>query len=212
MQTSTSTRDALLEAAAELFAEHGFEGASIRRISEKAGANVAAIHYHFGSKEKLYAAAVVAHCKRESHAPLTRFLDRGDASASLDDVREVLRLCARSFLEELAADPGMAIHRRLLLRTLFESHRGPLEDELDHEFRADVEDWMRLARMARPDLTERDAMLWAYAYMGQVTLYFLARDHILRQLGVTTLDDAVIEEASTFIADAMTSALVRRAT
>jgi len=47
-------RERLLDAAEELFAEHGFNGTSIRDITAKANGNVAAVNYHFGSKEKLY--------------------------------------------------------------------------------------------------------------------------------------------------------------
>jgi len=50
------TRQRLLEAAGEVFAEHGFRDATIRDICEKAKANIAAVHYHFGDKEELYAA------------------------------------------------------------------------------------------------------------------------------------------------------------
>jgi AcrR family transcriptional regulator len=50
------TRQRLLDAAGEVFAEHGFRDATIREICQKAEANVAAVHYHFGVKEELYAA------------------------------------------------------------------------------------------------------------------------------------------------------------
>jgi TetR/AcrR family transcriptional regulator, regulator of cefoperazone and chloramphenicol sensitivity len=50
------TRQRLLEAAGAVFAEHGFRDATIREICEKAQANIAAVHYHFGDKEELYAA------------------------------------------------------------------------------------------------------------------------------------------------------------
>lgn len=48
------TRARILEAAERLFAERGFDAASVRDITGEAGCNVAAVNYHFGSKENLY--------------------------------------------------------------------------------------------------------------------------------------------------------------
>ena len=48
------TRDRVLRAATELFAERGFHGTKVRDIAARAGANVAAGNYHFGSKRDLY--------------------------------------------------------------------------------------------------------------------------------------------------------------
>lgn len=53
-----STSDRLLSAAIESFAEHGYAGTSIRTVTERAGANVAAVNYHYGDKAGLYRAAV----------------------------------------------------------------------------------------------------------------------------------------------------------
>ena len=47
------TKQRLIEAAGELFAEKGFHATSVREICSKAQANVAAVHYHFGDKEML---------------------------------------------------------------------------------------------------------------------------------------------------------------
>lgn len=64
-------RSAILEAAIELFAEHGFEGASARAITAHAGANVAAIKYYFGDKIGLYHAALeAAHAQMLAEAAL----------------------------------------------------------------------------------------------------------------------------------------------
>ncbi len=48
------TKQHLLDAAQKLFAEHGFRRTSVRDIAKEAGSNVAAVNYHFGSKENLY--------------------------------------------------------------------------------------------------------------------------------------------------------------
>src|SRR5512140_1906730 len=47
------TRTRILDAAEELFMQHGFEGTSMRLLTGKAGVNLAAVNYHFGSKHAL---------------------------------------------------------------------------------------------------------------------------------------------------------------
>lgn len=54
MDKNETTKDRLLSAACEIFAEKGFRGATVAEICEKADANIAAINYHFGDKESLY--------------------------------------------------------------------------------------------------------------------------------------------------------------
>ena len=61
-----STRERLIEAAGRLFAENGFEGSTIRGICEDAGANVAAVNYHFRGKEGLYAEVVADVIRRRT--------------------------------------------------------------------------------------------------------------------------------------------------
>ena len=48
-----STKDRILGAAEELFAQHGFAGTSLREVTSRADVNIAAVNYHFGSKDNL---------------------------------------------------------------------------------------------------------------------------------------------------------------
>lgn len=52
------TRGEILDAARTEFGEHGFEGATVRRIAGRAGVDAALVHHYFGSKEKLFLAAL----------------------------------------------------------------------------------------------------------------------------------------------------------
>jgi AcrR family transcriptional regulator len=52
-QLTVSTRDRILDTAERLFAEQGFHVATLRQITQEAGVNLAAVNYHFGSKQAL---------------------------------------------------------------------------------------------------------------------------------------------------------------
>ncbi len=52
------TKTRILDAAESLFMEHGFDATSLRQLTASAGVNLAAVHYHFGSKEELLEAVL----------------------------------------------------------------------------------------------------------------------------------------------------------
>jgi AcrR family transcriptional regulator len=54
----TDTRERILDAAERLFAAHGFAGTSLRAVTREAEVNLAAVHYHFGTKEDLLRAVL----------------------------------------------------------------------------------------------------------------------------------------------------------
>jgi len=67
-----ATPERLFEAAIAEFARHGYQGATVRGICQRAGANVAAVNYHFGGKEQLYARVLehIFRTPREARATL----------------------------------------------------------------------------------------------------------------------------------------------
>ena len=76
------TREKVLSAALDEFAEHGFAGARVDRIAERAGVNKAMIYYHFSSKEGLHS-AVLEHLVSSMAEQLRKSADSAD---SLEDM------------------------------------------------------------------------------------------------------------------------------
>jgi AcrR family transcriptional regulator len=105
----------LIEAAGEVFAEQGFRAATVREICARAGANVAAVNYHFGDKERLYAEALkYAHACAILKYPPGLGLPAGAPAA------ERLRAFVMSFLSRIL-DPGRpAWHAKIMSRELAE--------------------------------------------------------------------------------------------
>ena len=56
--TSADTKTRILDAAEHLFMEHGFEATSLRQLTTAASVNLAAVNYHFGSKDELFQAVL----------------------------------------------------------------------------------------------------------------------------------------------------------
>ncbi|MCV7084239.1 helix-turn-helix transcriptional regulator, partial [Mycolicibacter hiberniae] len=92
--TNDSTDQRLLSAAERLFAERGVDAVSLRAIMAAAGTNVAAVHYHFGSKERLI------------EALLDRYLDqiekRRFALLDIAETAGTLRTIAEAIVTPLA--------------------------------------------------------------------------------------------------------------
>lgn len=89
------TKETILKKARKLFAKHGFEGASIRSICEKATCNVSAISYHFGSKEELY-----RECLKEDGAQIVNLVQSVLTSPENEaDLKVKLKLFMNKFFE-----------------------------------------------------------------------------------------------------------------
>lgn len=110
-----ATRDALLAAAGRVFAEHGFAAATVRAICAAAGANVAAVNYHFGSKDRLYLEVLRAGFQRARRRYPEDFGLNPDATAA-----ERLHAFVRSLLFRLFDPSPDACHWPLLAREMIE--------------------------------------------------------------------------------------------
>ena len=186
--TMPETRQRLLEAAGEVFAERGFRMATVRDICQRAKANLAAVNYHFGDKERLYAAVLqyTFHCAE--HYPLDLGLG-GEAS-----VEERLRAFIRSHLFSFLAEGRPAWHRKLIAREMAEPTRA-LATEVDQMIRPEAELLMAIVR----DVLGHDAhpqRVWqcASSIIGQCLFYHHARPVILRLDPAQTFTPEAIEQ------------------
>lgn len=110
---TTVTREKLLDAAGEVFADRGFRGATIEAISRRAKTNIAAVNYHFGDKEGLYR-AVIDYAHGLAIAVLAAEPAPGTPAAGK------LAAHVAATLRHLLHDGGPAWHGRLMAREMFE--------------------------------------------------------------------------------------------
>jgi AcrR family transcriptional regulator len=94
------TRQRLLDATLDLLAERGESGASLRAITEGAGANVAAVSYHFGSKEALVRAAI-----EQSMDRLLQDQVEGLRALKKPTIDEIAQAWCRPVIRAVAASP-----------------------------------------------------------------------------------------------------------
>jgi AcrR family transcriptional regulator len=109
--TEENTRAKILNAAGEVFAEQGFEGATVRAITERAGVNVAAVNYHFRDKAELYTRVVLDACS-------VRAAFREAIADGTDSPEARLRSLIRRFLEYLLDPARPGWKRRLMAREM----------------------------------------------------------------------------------------------
>jgi AcrR family transcriptional regulator len=166
------TRTRILDAAEELFMQHGFEGASMRLLTSKAGVNLAAINYHFGSKHALIE-AVFRRRLDPMNAARVAALDKLEAEGRAGDAEQLIRAFVGESLRMLEDTKGGGRNfTRLLGRTYTEPAKairaliGQLYAPVTARYRAALE-------RALPTMP-RDEVVWRMHFMFGTLSYTLA--------------------------------------
>jgi AcrR family transcriptional regulator len=173
-----ATRERLLEAAGRVFSERGFRKATVREIVARAGANVAAVNYHFRDKAGLYA-LVLEHSFRaavERHPP-------GEGLRPGAPPEEQLRAFVRSLLRRLLERGPQAVHAELMAREMVEP-TAALEPLARDVIRPLYERLLAILRaLAGPRGSAARLKPAARSVVGQCLFYKLAAPMILRLEG-----------------------------
>ena len=158
-----ATRQRLLEAALEVFARDGFRGATIERICRKAGANIAAAHYHFGDKRKLYA-AVFEHAERRAQA------DRPAEAEPKGPPEARLHTVVAAFLRRLL-DPGRPAWMAQLLAHELIDPTPALDRLVRRRMRANHEQIASIIRELAPGAPTEAVRLATLSIVAQCVFY-----------------------------------------
>ena len=153
VNSSGSTKERILGAAEALFAQHGFDGASLRQLTTVAGVNLAAVNYHFGSKDKLVEQVFRRRLDALNQHRLAELAKvAGQPQTTLEDV---LAAYIRPALE-LSHDGNGSLFMRVLARAFAEHDdtlRQFLSENYGHVMRQFTAEFARLLpQLGKPEL------------------------------------------------------------
>ena len=176
------TRDRILDAAEGLFVEHGFDGTSMRMITSAANANLAAVNYHFGSKDALVQAVFRRRLTALNQERLAE-LDRLEGEAGGTPLRPsgIVEAFFGTALR-MAADVEGGGHTfmRLLGRTYTEPNDF-VRQFLAEEYAECVDRFLAALYRALPEV-ERTEILWRFHFMMGAMSYAIAGTDALQLL------------------------------
>jgi|SRR5579871_1650340 len=170
---SQATKDKIIDIAERLFGEQGYESTSLRQVIFEAGVNLAAVHYHFGSKEELLDAVVIRNAG-PLNAERLALLDRYEAESAPGPpaVEDVLRAILVPTFRLKARNPQFVklmgqLHGEGLMPAMVKRHFQPL-----------VERFIGAARRSLPELPTGE-LYWRMQFMFGAMAQVLRGPHLL---------------------------------
>jgi AcrR family transcriptional regulator len=173
------TRERLLAAAESLFMEQGFRSTSLREITARAKVNLAAVNYHFGSKD-----ALVREVLQRRLGPLNearvQYLDRLEAEAA--GPLPVERILEALLLPALRLSRNPLEHGSTVLRLLGRAFSEPgdyMKDFLPDQYRVAARRFQQALGRAMPHLPEPE-LVWRMHFTFGAIAYVMAGDDALQ--------------------------------
>ena len=201
---ATDTKTQILDAAEILFVEKGFEGASLRSVVAKADVNIAAVHYHFGSKESLIQAVLARRLEPINRERLERLaILRKDSPKGELQLEDVLRALFEPALRMAGSGaPGSNDIVRLIGR-IFSEPSHSLQMFLRDRFREVFDNYTSAFREILTDLPDLDFYWRIHFMLGAMCHTLCDRERpVLLSGGVCDVEsqDEVLEQLVAFVA------------
>jgi AcrR family transcriptional regulator len=181
MSSHFNTKERILHAAEDLFAQHGFAGTSLRQVTSRADVNIAAVNYHFGSKENLVHEVFKHRMDEMSEkrlASLAAAVERDPA-----DLEAILLAFIQPALA-LTLDRHGASFVRVLARAYAEKN-DRLRNFLSENYGQVLREFAKAIARCLPDLSKEE-LYWRMDFVAGALTYAMADFGLIkRQPGVS---------------------------
>lgn len=177
------TRQRLIEAALDVFGRQGFEGASTRQIAQAADANLAAIVYHFGSKEALHVAVAEYIVGRVGGliGPRLAAAATPEALATREGARAALVVLLEAYADMLLGEAEAERWARFIVREQMQPSPA-FEVIFGMMSRAHAVAAQLVAVALGRDAADDAVRLRTFTLMGQVLIFRLANTMVVRTM------------------------------
>ena len=180
-----ATRNQLLEAASGVFAEVGFRDATVREICRRAGANIAAVNYHFGDKAALYVEVL----RYSQQKAVEKFPPLLDVSPEAEPEKKLHAFVLSLLLRVLDQGPT-AWHGKLMSRKMIEP-TAALDSLIDERIRPMAEQLQKIvAEILDCPLNDERVRLCSISVVSQCTFYHHCQPVVRRLFPKQTFDPA----------------------
>ena len=163
------TRDAILNAAEDLFSKHGFYGVTIREVAREAGVDTALVHYYFGAKKELFDAVFIRRAEvwnSERVAAVDRYAEAAGDAMTLEGLFEAF--LRPPFQWSLKGGPGWKHYAALVAQTNANPAFGG--ETMARYFDPAIRRLLELVKRIHPEARDQD-LYWAWHNLsGALTL------------------------------------------
>lgn len=178
--SQSATVERILDAAEQLFAEHGFAETSLRAITSHAGVNLAAVNYHFGSKKALIQ-AVFSRFLEPFTTNLARALSQINGENNTPDLEASLHMLVDQIM---AVKPRRENDLSVCMRLVglaYSQGQGHLKKYLREVYGEVFEDYLKLLVKTCPNLPAGD-LFWRVYFILGAAVFTLSGSDALRAI------------------------------